>query len=154
LLPRQNWDHSLGELAFARLYVPPRYRQNEKAYCEYLRLHAGFLHRAVHHANTIRLTHPHILITFRFWSNSTLYSLSGGVAILCNSPAITLEKSVGSQKSTQALNAPSKLKNLFITRKVTTQFFNSLFTSISCMSFLRPTDFSRITRHCALPRNE
>ncbi len=54
------------------------------------------------------------------------------------------EKPVGSQKSTQALNVPGQLKNWLISRKVATQFFHLLSTSISGMSFLRPTDFSRI----------
>ncbi len=44
---------------------------------------------------------------------------------------LNLETSVGSQKSTQALNAPSQLKNWLITRKVTTQFFNSLFLTVA-----------------------
>jgi len=57
---------------------------------------------------------------------------------------LNLEKSIGSPKSTQALNAPSKLKNLLIINKMTTQFFNSLCTSISRESFLRPIGFSRL----------
>ena len=67
----------------------------------------------------------------------------GSIGKGCNA-VLNLEKSVGSQKSTQALNVPSKLKNLLITNKVITQFYNSLCTSISCMSFLRSTDFSRL----------
>jgi len=57
---------------------------------------------------------------------------------------LNLKKAVGSRKSTQALDAPSKFKNLLITNKVATQFLNSLRTSISCMSFPRPTAFSRL----------
>jgi len=63
---------------------------------------------------------------------------------------LNLENAVGSRKSTQALNAPSKFKNLLITNKVATQFLNSLCTSISCMSFPRPTTFPRLRQQIVL----
>ncbi|VAW78152.1 hypothetical protein MNBD_GAMMA13-1967 [hydrothermal vent metagenome] len=60
--------------------------------------------------------------------------------------SLNLEKSVGSRKSTQALGAPGKPEKLLITNKVTTNFSDSPCTPISCMSFSRPTDLSRLKR--------
>ena len=58
--------------------------------------------------------------------------------------AIILETAVGSQKSTQALGALTKIKKCLITNKVTTNFFISPCTPIPYASFLRPTAVSRI----------
>ncbi len=60
---------------------------------------------------------------------------------LCDS--LNLETAVGSQKSTQALGALSKIKKCLITHKVTTIFFISPCTPIPYASFLRPTAVSR-----------
>jgi len=59
---------------------------------------------------------------------------------------LNLETAVGSQKSTQALGAPRKIKKCLITNKVTTNFLISRCTPISYASFLRPTAVSRLKR--------
>jgi hypothetical protein len=54
-----------------------------------------------------------------------------------------LEKSLGSHKSTQHLDAPDKIKITLITNQVTTVILISPSTSICYASFTRPSDFSR-----------
>jgi hypothetical protein len=60
--------------------------------------------------------------------------------------AINLETSVGSQKSTQALDAPGKPEKALITNKVTSSFSDSPCTPITYTSFSRPTKVSRFIR--------
>jgi hypothetical protein len=55
-----------------------------------------------------------------------------------------LGTAVGSQKSTQALGAPRKIKKCLITQKVTTNFLISLCTPIPSASFSRPTAVFRL----------
>ncbi len=57
---------------------------------------------------------------------------------------LNLETAVGSQKSTQALGAPSKIKKCLLTHKVTTNFLISAGTPKPSASFLRPTAVSRL----------
>ena len=64
---------------------------------------------------------------------------------------LNLEKSAKPRKSTQDLDAPGKIKNTLFTNQVTTVFLISPCTPISCASFSRSTDFSRLnqpTSHC------
>ncbi len=65
---------------------------------------------------------------------------------LHTNPLIILETAVGSQKSAQALGAPSTIKKYLITTEVTTNFLISLCTPISYTAFLRQTAVSRIIR--------
>ena len=60
------------------------------------------------------------------------------------------ENAVGSRKSAQALNAPSKCQKMLFTNKVTTHFWHSLCTSIAYTSFSRPTAFSRLKKSSSL----
>jgi len=57
-----------------------------------------------------------------------------------------LESAVGSQKSTQALGVPAKIKKCRITTEVTTNVFISPGTPISCTFVLRPTAVSRFNK--------
>jgi len=57
---------------------------------------------------------------------------------------LNLEKSVETRNSAQALDSPSVMKKWLITNKVTTHFFITLFESITCTSFPRSTDLSRL----------
>ena len=57
---------------------------------------------------------------------------------------LNLKTAVGSRKSAQPLDAPRKCKNWLITQKVTTQFLNSLCTSIACTAFSRSTAAFRL----------
>jgi hypothetical protein len=59
---------------------------------------------------------------------------------------LNLETAVGSQKSTQVLGAPCKIKKCLITQKVPTNFFISPCTPIPYASFLRPTAVSRLIK--------
>ncbi len=61
--------------------------------------------------------------------------------------SLNLENAVGSRKSTQAIGAPSKTEKLLITNKVTTNFFVSLCTPISYVSFSHPATLSRLNNH-------
>ncbi|MEE9303135.1 MAG: arylesterase [Thiotrichaceae bacterium] len=63
---------------------------------------------------------------------------------------LNLENAVGSQKSTQAIGAPSKTEKLLTTNKVTTNFSVSLSTPLSHASFLRSTALSRLKKIVAL----
>jgi len=58
--------------------------------------------------------------------------------------SMNLEKSVETRKSTQVLNMPKKAKKELLTNKVGRFFVASLFTSITCTSFSRSTEFSRV----------
>ena len=60
-----------------------------------------------------------------------------------NHGLFNLETSVESRKSAQALGVPSKAEKCLITNKVTTNFYASLCTPISYVSFSRPTEVSR-----------
>ncbi|HBS27841.1 MAG TPA: hypothetical protein DD827_12090, partial [Gammaproteobacteria bacterium] len=55
-----------------------------------------------------------------------------------------LEKSVGSQESAQAIDAPGEIQKSLITSKVTTSFSIPPCTPMAYTSFSRPTDLSRI----------
>ncbi len=57
---------------------------------------------------------------------------------------LNLEKSVGSRKATQSIDAPSKSEKSLITSKVTTSFSDSLDTPMAYASFSRPTNFFRL----------
>jgi len=63
-------------------------------------------------------------------------------------PCMILEKSVDTRKSAQVLDSPSTstsyIKKVFITNKVTSHFFITLFESINGTSFPRSTNLSRM----------
>ncbi len=57
-----------------------------------------------------------------------------------------LETSVGSRIVAHALDSPSYMKKILFTNKVNTNFFITLFKSISCTLISRSTDVSRFKR--------
>jgi len=72
-----------------------------------------------------------------------IYDDCAGCGQIVRSFSFNLETAVGSQKSAQALGAPSKIKKCLITHKVTTNFLISPGTPIPYASFLRSTAVSR-----------
>lgn len=58
-------------------------------------------------------------------------------------PCFNLEKSVGSRKVTQSIDAPGKAEKSLITNKVTTNFSDSPCTPVAYASFSHPSDFFR-----------
>jgi len=76
------------------------------------------------------------------WSEK---SYLGKKSVQNASVSFTLEKSVGTRKSAQVLDSPSYMKKVFITNKVTSHFFITLFESITCTSFPQSTDLSGFT---------